>query len=109
MSAHLTFVDDLVQDVAAGDLTTGHALARLRMRGLTPNPDALDDALTALQARDSFIAGGIGPDPYEYLGTEPQAHTVRPIWELAVERAEHLYDEALRVLAVRQASTAVAS
>lgn len=100
LSPALTQVDDIVRDLHAGDIDTRHAIATLRARGLNPDGIALGDALAALHLRDTFLARC--GNPYEFLNTVPTISSVN-VWELATERCEDQYSDAIRVLSKRAA------
>lgn len=96
----LVVVDEIVQDLAAGAMDTRHAIAELRARGFTPDGIALGDAVAASLLRGRFISRQ--GNPYEFLNTVPTISSVN-VWELAVERCEDQYSDAIRVLSKRAA------
>jgi hypothetical protein len=104
LSPALTFVHDVAYDVALGDETPEHALAELRAKGLTPDREALSEAVAAIQLRDRFLANE--GDPVAYTGIEFGQH-VR-VWDEAVAKAETELEWALRTLG-RRTVQAVAS
>jgi hypothetical protein len=103
-SPALTFVHDVAYDVALQDETPEHALAEFRAKGLTPDRDALSEAVAAIQLRDRFLDHQ--GDPVAYTGIEFGQH-VR-VWDEAVAKAETELESALRTLA-RPTVHAVAS
>lgn len=98
--AALTYVDELVTEVAVEDLTPAQALGILRARGYTASAAALDEAVECIHRRDNF-AFHCG-DPYAFLGVDGPGRVGGDVWDLAVERAEQELAECLRVLAVRR-------
>ncbi len=81
----LSWLDGLVHDLAANDLTAAEALARLRSRGYTPDRFALLEAVQVVHLRDDLIAGLA--DPVLYLGARPTA-PLADVLQLAVDKAE---------------------
>lgn len=101
----LTLVDEIATDVAVGDMSATQALAELRARGLTPDRDALAEAVAAIHLRDAFAAQ-LG-NPYDYTGIEVPSPFVN-VWDEAVKKAEEELAWSLRKLA-RPSVQAVAS
>lgn len=97
MTPTLSRLDDLVADVAAEEMTTGEALAILRVWGMTPDRIALDDAVDCLRRRDGFL-DHLG-DPYALIGCDRPGGDA---WEIAAQRCEQELEGALAVLAVRR-------
>ena len=106
MTPALSVADAIVADLAAGEMSEAHALAELRVKGLTPDPFALADAVKALHLRDELL-NKANANPYSFLGI-PERFYSFDTWTAAAQRCEDDYEAALRVLARRQAQ-AVAS
>jgi hypothetical protein len=105
VSPALSVVDEILTDVAVGDLSPAHALAELRSRGFTPNREALEDGVRALMHRDDFLAQ-LG-DPYDFLGVGPRPGL--DVWATAVAKAEQDYCYAVNQLSKKPAPLAATS
>lgn len=82
----MTLVDEICQDVAIGDMSPVEALAELRAKGLTPDREALSEAVAAVQLRDRFLDEQ--GDPYAYVGVDGPVAGGPNIWVAAVKQAE---------------------
>lgn len=102
----LTIADEIAHDVQLGDMTPVEALAELRSRGLTPDREALAEAVHALDLRERFL--GEQGNPYDYVGVDGPRTDRGSIWQAAVDKTETEYSFALQVLA-RRIVQAVAS
>ena len=102
-SPTLARLNDIVLDLVDGDRDTAQTLARLRALGFTADQDALAEAVHAIQLRDLFLSRQ--GNPWSFVGrpTAPLAD----VWDLAVDKAETAYSDALLLLA-RPATVGVA-